>query len=431
MLHHLDKAFDGLRAGPKFGLLFVSAVLVFLQACTGSAGLSPVSVNPAPAWIGLPAVAAPAPPLALPASVQIVDDGDERRFVELFEQINPSIVHVHVDREGEASTREALGRRVLQAHGFGGFRGWVSDPNGGSGFLLDGEGHVLTTNRVIAGVAGDIEVTFADGTSAPATLVGADANTDLAVLEVDRAPTTATPLQFADSDSLRVGQRVAALGNPLGYGSAMTVGIVSATARNVSLEIQIDGGFFTVPDLIQTDATVIAGMVGGPLVDLDGRVIGVMGVDTLGFDAAGSTRAGGVSLSVPTSTISRVVPFLLEKGRYPYPWLGVSARDLDPQTATAMNLPPDQHGVLVVRVSSGSPAEKAGLRGGDREAPELGLGVLVGGDVIVGFEGEPVSSFDQLVSLLFRKGTVGETVTLAIIRDGESAQMPLTLEERP
>lgn len=438
MLHRLNRTLAR-RGKYFFSLLLLSASLGLLLACSTTVSLGSEQAGTPGETLGPPAtgsaqrVAALSAPRPTPALMQVVDDGDERRSIELFEQISPSVVHVHVEREGAAGGQSTTSRRFLESHeDVAAFRGWISDPNGGSGFVLDTDGRVLTTNRLVADAPGEIEITFADGTQTSATVVGGDPNTDLAVLKVEEVPEGAAPLQFADSDDLRVGQRVAVVGNPLGYGGTMTTGIVSAKARNVSLEIQVDGGFFTAPDLIQTDAAVTAGMVGGPLVDLDGQVVGVAGIDTLAFDVAGQTRAGGVSLSIPTSTVKRVVPSLIEEGRYPYPWLGISATDLTPELAAAMDLPGNTRGVLVVRVTPDSPAAKAGLQTGDREiVTELGFTTIVGGDVIVAFQGQPVRTFDELVSLLFREGTVGETVSLTIIRDGEEIQAPLTLEERP
>jgi len=421
----------GIRA-----LLFIASAIGLLLGCNLGTGLSRVGIVPpatppdgtmASARAPRPATQ-PAPTATSPVTFTL--DGEERRLIELFQESNPSVVHVHVNRQPSDTGTQEFRQRMLRAHHFAGFRGWTSDPNGGSGFVLDGDGHILTTNRVVAG-AQTIQVTFADGTEAPASLIGADRNTDLAVLKVNRLPATARPLEMDDSDRLQVGQRVVAVGDPLGHGGAMSAGVVSAKARNVSLEIRIDNGFFTAPDLIQTDATILPGAVGGPLIDLDGRVVGVLGIDTLIFDAAGEMPAGGVAFSIPTSTVRRVVPVLLEEGRYPYPWLGISAVDMDPDLAQAMDLPFDQRGVLVARVTPDSPADKAGLQGGDREAPTLGPGMLIGGDVIVGFQGRPVGDFGELVSLLFRTGSVGETVTLTIIRDGRQMEVPMMLEERP
>ncbi len=415
--------------------ILAASTILLLSSCS--------LVNGGLTSIGVPAIASTSPaaqqqppgtPLAskVPAEpIEIAVDGDEERFIGLFETTNPSVVYVHVERPGEPSAQETAGVEMLQSHAeVYGFRGWVSDPDGGSGFVFDDDGHILTTNRVVA-EEGEITVTFADGTTQPATVVGADPNTDLAILKVEERPPSAKPLELYNSDKLKVGQRVAALGNPLGYGGAMTVGIVSAKARNLRLEIEIDGGFFTAPDLIQADATVAPGMIGGPLIDLRGRVVGVVGIDTQFFDAASRFRVGGVGFSIPTSTVTRVVPALIENGRYPYPWLGISAMDMTPEIAQKMGLPSDQRGVLVVRVSENSPASKAELRAGETPAPDLGMNVVIGGDVITKFDGHPVRTFDELVSILFREGTVGETVALTVIRNGEQLDIPLTLEERP
>lgn len=447
MFPAFKSSFNRLNAGSSSGLgtiigglrghtvLLIGGLLWLLAACSPTPGPDQVTIVPPTTEPGRPLSDQPTVPAThpTPTDVSLQDtftvDGEERRFIELFRASNPSVVHVHVERRRPDTAMEEFRRRMLQAHQFAGFRGQISDPDGGSGFVFD-DGLILTTNRIVKD-AREIQITFADGTGSPAAFIGADPNTDLAVLKVSQLPATVKPLQIGDSDSLQVGQRVIALGNPLGHGGAMTAGVVSAKARNVSLEIQIDSGFFTAPDLIQTDAAILAGTVGGPLIDLDGEVVGVLGIDTLEYDAAGAMPAGGVGFSIPTSTVRRVVPVLLEEGRYPYPWLGIRAADMDPDVAQVMGLAFNQHGVLVVRVTPDSPAEKAGLRGGDRQVPELESSLLIGGDVIVGFQGRPVRDFSELVSLLFREGTVGETVTLSLIRDGEQIEVPLRLEERP
>lgn len=361
-----------------------------------------------------------------------ITDGEEQQFIELYQSTRAGIVHIHAERDGEPTARQQLQQDVLQAHDFVGFRGRISDPNGGSGFVLNSNGHIVTTNRVIAD-ATSLEVTFQDGTVVPASLVGRDPNTDLAVLQVDRLPDTARPLAVTDSDRLQVGQRVAALGNPLGYGSTMTAGIISAKARNVRVEIQAGDGLFTAPDLIQTDAAITSGMTGGALVNLEGDVVGIVGIDTWLYDASDEQRVGGVGLCIPTTTLNRVLPSLLAEGHYRYPWLGVSATSepLDAELADAIGVPEGQRGVLIIDVTPGSPAAKAGLRGGDTSVPEIDPSVQIGGDLVVGFEGHEVRDFDQLVSLLFREGTVGEAVTLTIVRDGETMDVEIVLEERP
>jgi 2-alkenal reductase len=361
-----------------------------------------------------------------------ITDGEERQFISLYQATRPGIVHIHTERNGEPAARQQFQADLLQAHDFAGFSGRISDPNGGSGFVLDSDGYIVTTNRVIAD-ATTIDVTFMDGTVASARLIGRDPNTDLAILQVDKLPDAVRPLALSDSDRLQVGQRVAALGDPLGYGSTMTVGIISAKARNVRVEIQAGDGLFTAPDLLQTDAAITAGMTGGALVNLDGDVVGIVGIDTWLYDTSDEQRVGGVGLCIPTTSLERVLPSLLTEGSYRYPWLGVSAHSepLDDELAEAIGVPEGQFGVLIIDVTPGSPAAKAGLRGGDTSVPDIEPGLQIGGDLVIGFEGHEVHDFDQLVSLLFREGTVGEAITLTIIRDGETMDVELVLEERP
>ncbi len=293
------------------------------------------------------------------------------------------------------------------------------DGNGtGSGFMLDTEGHIVTNNHVVEG-AERIQVRFADDTTAEAEVVGTDADSDLAVIRVDVPSSRLKPVELGDSATLRVGQRAIALGNPFGLEQTMTTGIISALGRVVRQE-----SGFSLPQLIQTDAAINPGNSGGPLLDSQGRVIGVT---TLIFSRSGSNA--GVGFAVPADTVKRVVPSLIAIGRYADPWLGIQGLTLTPLIAEALEFPVER-GVLVQEVVQGGPANEAGLRAGDRQVEFEGGLLATGGDIIVAIDGVPVQGMDDLIVYL-ADTKVGQTVTLTMLRDGEKQTVEMTLEERP
>jgi serine protease Do len=296
----------------------------------------------------------------------------------------------------------------------------------GSGFVWDKEGHIVTNNHVVEG-ADKIKVMFSDGTIVPGTVVGTDPDSDLAVVKVELPADQLRPVQLADSTQVKVGHLAVAIGNPFGLENTMTVGFVSALGRSLPVESEsIQGPSYTIPDIIQTDAPVNPGNSGGILVDDEGQVIGVTAA------IASPVRASaGIGFAIPTAIVQKVVPVLIEKGRYAHPWLGISGTTLDPDLAQAMKLKADQHGALVVDVTADGPADKAGLRGSDQSITVDGEERRVGGDVIVAINGQPVENFDDLVTYLVRSTEVGEKITLTVLRDGREQQMEVTLSERP
>jgi serine protease Do len=261
----------------------------------------------------------------------------------------------------------------------------------------------------------------------PGTVVGTDPDSDLAVVKVELSADQMHPVHLADSSQVKVGQLAVAIGNPFGLENTMTVGFVSALARSLPAESEsIEGPSYTIPDIIQTDAPINPGNSGGVLVDDEGQVIGVTAA------IASPVRASaGVGFAIPTAIVQKVVPVLIEKGRYAHPWLGISGTSLDPDLAQAMKLKADQHGALVVDVTPDGPADKAGLRGGDQSITVDGEERRVGGDVIVAMNGQPIENFDDLVTYLVHSTEVGEKVTLTVLRDGREQQMEVTLGERP
>jgi serine protease Do len=298
----------------------------------------------------------------------------------------------------------------------------------GSGFVWDSEGHIVTNNHVVDG-ATKIEVTFSDGTSLPATVVGTDPYSDLAVIQVDGAGDLLKPVTMGDSSQVKVGELAIAIGNPYGLANTMTVGIVSALGRSIPAGemTQFTGNpRFTIPDIIQTDAPINPGNSGGVLVNDIGEVIGV----TTAIESSSGAGAG-IGFVVPSATVSKVVPTLIEKGGYQHPYLGISGSTLIRELATAMKLDANTHGALVGEVVKDGPADQAGLIGSTQETTIDGQTVPVGGDVIIALNGDEIKSMDDLIATLLGKTSVGDTVTLTILRDGKQMDVKVTLGERP
>jgi 2-alkenal reductase len=293
----------------------------------------------------------------------------------------------------------------------------------GSGFIYDTAGHIVTNNHVVAD-ADKVEVTFYDGTTVEATVVGEDVDSDLAVVKVDVAPESLRPVVWGDSGKLRVGQRAVAIGNPFGLEGTLTSGIISALGRSLPTE----QGAFRIPEIIQTDAAINPGNSGGPLLNSQGEVIGINTAIVPNRSNFGERSFLGVGFAVPSNLVKRAIPSLIESGAYQHPWIGFSGNSVTPEIAEAMNLA-QPVGALVAEVISGSPADDAGLRGGTREV--VGINTVVGGDVIIAINGEAINDFDDLISWLSRSGQVGQEVTLTIIRDGQQQTLLLTLGARP
>jgi S1-C subfamily serine protease len=363
----------------------------------------------APTSLGKITPTAIALPTPLPDQLVISADAVEALLENVYERTNPGVVNIDV--------AGATGNVITE---FG----------SGSGFVIDTEGHIVTNNHVIEG-ADEIDVTFADGSYAVAKLVGADSYGDLAVVKVDVEASKLHPLTLGDSDVVKVGQRVIAIGNPFGLLGTMTVGIVSGKGRTLPSDSPDGTSNFSNPDIIQTDAAINPGNSGGPLLNSNGEVVGVnAAIRTTGTNRANS----GVGFAIPSNTVKRVVDQILKTGRVSYPYLGVSIDYNDQFTmaevAAALDLPVDR-GVLVSQVVQGGPADKAGLQGGDREVTVRGIPLRAGGDIITAIDGDPITSFDQMIAYLASQKQVGQKVTLTILRGGETLELPLTLEERP
>jgi serine protease Do len=283
----------------------------------------------------------------------------------------------------------------------------------------------VTNNHVVAG-ATRITVTFYDGTTVDATLVGTDPDSDLAVIKVDMLASQLHPVKIADSNQLKVGQLAIAIGNPFGLQGTMTVGFVSSLGRVLPNNSTALGPSYSIPDIIQTDASINPGNSGGALLDSSGMLMGV----TYAIDT-NSGSSSGVGFAIPSSIVQQVAPALIKNGHYDHPWLGVSITSMNPDLASAMNLPSNQKGALVQSVTTGSPAEKAGLQASQQQVTINGLPGKVGGDIITAYNNQEVKTTDDLITDLARSGVVGQTITLSILRGGKTVQVQLTLTARP
>jgi S1-C subfamily serine protease len=292
----------------------------------------------------------------------------------------------------------------------------------GSGFVYDNNGHIITNNHVVTG-GGRLDVTFLDGTVYRATLIGSDPFTDLAVLYVKDAPQEKlVPLPLADSSKIRVGEQVAAIGNPFGLSGSMTAGIISGVGRLIPAQ---QAGDFSIPDVIQTDAPINPGNSGGPLLNMRGEVIGI---NSAIFSTTG--QFAGVGFAIPSDTMTKVVPSLITSGSFKHPWLGVAGRDMTPGIADRLGLE-EPRGFLVMDVVAGSPAEKAGIKAGGQDVTIDGVPVKLGGDVIVDIDNKTVRKIDDILVYLQREKSVGDDLQLTILRDGEEMHVTAVLGARP
>lgn len=291
----------------------------------------------------------------------------------------------------------------------------------GSGFIYDLQGHVVTNYHVVEN-ASRVNVTFLDGTEYRARVVGVDPYTDIAVIKVDDVSRDKLrPLPLGDSSKLEVGEQVAAIGNPFGLSGSMTSGIVSQLGRMLET-----ANGFNIPDVIQTDAAINPGNSGGPLLNMYGEVVGV--------NTAIASRTGefaGIGFAIPSNTVKRIVPVLIDEGKYRHPWLGVSGRDVNAEIAEILGLK-EARGFLVIDVVANSAAEKAGIKGGSRTVTlSDGSRIKVGGDVIIAIDGNPVRKINDILVYLQRAKSVGDQITLTVVRDGNVMDVRATLLERP
>jgi S1-C subfamily serine protease len=293
----------------------------------------------------------------------------------------------------------------------------------GSGFVYDDNGHIITNYHVVSGGGNKLDVTFPDGTVYRASLIGSDSAADIAILYVEGVPKEKLlPLSLADSSKVRVGERVAAIGNPFGLSGSLSTGIVSGVGRQIPAQEE-EG--FTIPDIIQTDAPINPGNSGGPLLNMRGEVIGI---NSAIYSTTG--QFAGVGFAIPSNIIAQVVPSLITTGSYQHPWLGVAGRDMTPGIAELLGID-ERRGFLVMDVVAGSPAEKAGLKRGNEDTVIDGIPLKLGGDVIIAVDNNTVRKIDDILAYMEMEKSVGDDLKLTILREGQTIEVIATLAARP
>ncbi len=289
----------------------------------------------------------------------------------------------------------------------------------GTGFTYDGDGHIITNDHVVAG-ADAVEVGFLDGTTITTVVVGTDVYSDLAVLKVQTSPGELKPVTLGNSSQLLVGEAIYAVGAPFGLGWSLTQGIVSQIGRSLPTT-----GGYVIPGEIQVDAAINPGNSGGPLLNSLGEVVGV--------NEAIESQTGqfsGVGFAIPSNLVKRVAPSLIRTGHYDHPWLGVAGTDVTSSIAEKLNLP-ETRGFLVTSVMNSSPAEKAGVRGGNTMTIIEGSNVTLGGDVITGIDGRNVNKLEDILYYIEYFKNPGDKIVLNIIRNNEALTVEVALGARP
>jgi S1-C subfamily serine protease len=386
--------------------VFSATFFLLILACSSSGFVSTSKVPPTPVQAtALTDVQASAIPTVLaPTAVIQTFDSSGKVLADLYDRVSPGVVAI----------------QTLSQQG-GGL---------GSGFVYDTKGDIITNYHVIEG-AQDLEVDFPSGFKVRGKVIGTDLDSDVAIVKVDAPEAELHPVPLGDSDKVRVGQNVVAIGNPFGLTGTMTMGIVSAKGRTLeSMRQSGDGAYFEAGDLIQTDASINPGNSGGPLLNLNGEVIGInRAIRTTGTNASGDPINSGIGFAVSINIIKRVTPTLIEKGSYDYPYMGVSARpEISLIEMEALGLK-QSTGAYLSEVVPNGPADKAGLQGGSKQTDIPGL--QSGGDLVIAVDGHPVHIFGDLLSYLMVNKSPGDQITLTIIRDNEQKEVTLTLDKRP
>jgi S1-C subfamily serine protease len=343
-------------------------------------------------------------------NLKSIDLATERKapdppLTQIFKQVENSVVQI------TAKTSNPNLQIIINGNQLGG-----QSTRLGSGFVYDKQGHILTNNHVIDG-ASTAGVTFVDGNTYRAKVIGKDPSSDIAVLQItdDFSPENLAPLPIVNSSYLQVGQQVIAIGNPFGLSDTMTTGIVSQTGR---LLPNPDSGFST-PGAIQTDAPINPGNSGGPLLNMLGQVVGI---NTAINSATG--EFSGIGFAVPSNMIIKEVPTIIQTGTYNHPWLGLAGGVVTPDIAQSAGLPLNYKGVVVSSVQTGSPAEKAGLQGITQNAQTVG-------DIIRAIDGHPLKNIDDLINYIDLHKSIGDNVVVTVNRHGQILNLNLALQTRP
>jgi serine protease Do len=391
-----------------------ASTLLFLALQDRGGPATSTNLRPAPAQSAqVDRVAAPAPAPVVVATPDGGVDYETAVLMNIYDQVNPSVVNI--TNLADSSSIEGLPSRFHD--------GDLLPLGNGSGFVWDADGHIVTNHHVVEG-ADELQVTFGDGTVAVATIVGTDPSSDLAVLKIDPAGYTLLPVRRGSLENVRVGMRVAAIGNPFGLAGTLTSGIVSAVGRSIPALAS-----FSIPNSIQTDAPINPGNSGGPLLNEQGEVIGV--------NAQIRSETGvnsGIGFAIPITIVERVVPALIADGEYKHSYLGVSGATLSPICADDLGLSKGMRGAYLEQVLPGTPADRAGLRGGNEESGSRYFNLCPdtrGGDVVIAIDDRPVNTFDDVLIYLESNTSPGDTVTLRILRGDDEFLVDVTLAPRP
>ena len=318
----------------------------------------------------------------------------EYSLIDIFEKSEESVVQVNVLRS-------------------------ESDGGMGSGFVYSEDGYIITNQHVVK-EAQKVTVTFLDGEAYIGDVIGRDRDLDIAVVKVNPSNTYIQPIKIGDSSKLKVGEKIAAIGNPFGLSGSMTSGIVSQIGRLLPQE-----SGYSIPDVIQTDAAINPGNSGGPLINMKGEVVGI---NTAIQSATG--EFSGIGFAVQSNTVKKVVPVLIENGEFKHPWMGISGTDVDPELAEVRGLKSSK-GFLIVSVIEGSPAEQAGLIGVTETKEIDGREFAIDGDIILSIDGETVRKISDILVHLQREKSIGDEMVLSVNRNGEILELTMILEERP
>lgn len=390
------------------GIVILTLATVMLACSFSPTTLFPAKATATPkvvATVAVPSQPNPPAPSRVISGAPLSMSQLDAILPDLYDQINPGVVSIVVAGDQGGSL--------------------------GSGFVFDTLGNIVTNYHVVEG-AKDLEVDFASGLKVRATIASTDPDSDLAVIKVDAPAAELKPLKLGDSDQVRVGQQVIAMGNPFGLSGTMTMGIISAKGRTLdSMRQSQGGGFFSSGDIIQTDASINPGNSGGPLINLQGEVIGInRAIRTTGTTATGDPVNSGIGFAVPINIVKRVAPVLISGKKYDYPYLGLSFRsNMSLLDFEALGIK-QTYGAYVVDVTAGGPGEKAGIRAAKRTAGDTsGLGT--GGDLVIGVDGRPVLVFGDMIGYILENKSPGDKVTLTILRDNEKKEVVVTLGKRP
>ena len=364
-------------------------------------------------------IAAVAIIFAVFVSFNSIDDNESNELIVVNEKHTPTIGEsVEIERSYEYSLVDIFEKSEESVVQVNVLRGG-SDGGMGSGFVYSEEGYIITNQHVVRD-AKKVTVTFLDGEAYIGDVIGTDPDLDIAVVKVSPSNTYLQPITIGDSSKLKVGEKIVAIGNPFGLSGSMTSGIVSQIGRLLPQE-----SGYSIPDVIQTDAAINPGNSGGPLINMKGEVVGI---NTAIQSITG--EFSGIGFAVPSNTVKKIVPVLIEDGEFKHPWMGISGTDVDPELADFRELKSSK-GFLVISVIEGSPAEQAGLIGVTETKEIDGRELAVDGDIVLSIDGKTVRKISDILIHLQREKSIGDEMVLSVNRNGEILELTMVLEERP